>query len=400
MLWKVMMGAGILVMLSMSLVADDTAAPERPKIGIALEGGGALGLGHIGVLEWLEANHIPIDYIAGTSMGGLVGGLYATGKSTAEIRTLIRNVDWDDVLRGQIPYQDLSFRRKEDSRAYPNYIELGLKHGLDVPGGLNSGQQVKYILDRAALPYAGLKSFDDLPIPFRCVATEMKSGTSHVFKDGSLPDALRSTMSLPGIFEPVRTHDGKIYADGGLLNNLPVDVVKAMGADIVIAVYLATAPFDPKKSPSMFTMLGQSMTVMIAANERRNMEAADILITVNLTGYTALDYAAGDKIADLGVEGAEKKRRILLTMAVNEPTWLQYRAQKQARRIVTVQTPQFVTFEGASPKLSQALEASLQPYVRKEAGQLELSLARITGMGRFSSLSYQMSIRAEETAWL
>ena len=175
-----MTGTGILVMLATSsfAIASDSVVGKRPKIGIALEGGGALGLAHIGVLEWLETNHIPIDYIAGTSMGGLVGGLYATGKSTAEIRTLIRDVDWDDVLRGQIPYQDLAFRRKQDSRAYPNYIELGLKHGVEMPSGLNSGQQVKPILDRAALPYSGLKSFDDLPIPFRCVATEMKSGTA------------------------------------------------------------------------------------------------------------------------------------------------------------------------------------------------------------------------------
>jgi NTE family protein len=391
--WKIMAIAGVLALsMSATAVAADAIVAKRPKIGLALEGGGALGLGHIGVLEWLEANHIPIDYIAGTSMGGLVAGLYATGKSTAEIRTLIRNVDWDDVLRGQVPYKDLSFRRKEDSRAYPNYIELGLKSGLEVPGGLNSGQQVKYILDRAALPYAGLKSFDDLPIPFRCVATEMKSGTAHVFKDGSLPDALRSTMSLPGIFIPVKTEDGKIYADGGLLDNLPVDVVKSMGADIVIAVYLATAPFDPKQTPSMFTMLGQSLSVMISANERRNIEMADILVTVNLAGYTSLDYNAGDKIADLGVLGAEKKRRMLTTLAVDEPTWAQYRARKQQRRLETVPVPQFVTVEGAGSKLDHALQASLEPFVGEplDTGSLEQSLTRITGMGRFSSLSYQL----------
>ncbi len=391
--WKMKTAAGILMMLSLTsfAMAADSVGGKRPKIGVALEGGGALGLGHVGVLEWFEANHIPIDYIAGTSMGGLVGGLYATGKSPAEIRTLMRNVNWDDVLRGQIPYQDLSFRRKEDSRAYPNYVEMGLKHGLQPPGGLNSGQQVKYILDRAALPYAGLKSFDDLPIPFRCVATEMKSGTSHVFKDGSLPDALRSTMSLPGIFMPVMA-DGKIYADGGLLDNLPVDVVKAMGADIVIAVYLATEPFDPKESPSMFTMLGQTISVMIAANERRNIEAADILITVNLAGYTSLDYDSGDKIADLGVQGAEKKRRMLSTLSVDEPTWQQYIAQKQQRRILTIPTPQFVTVKGATPKLDEEIEASLQPLVGEpvDTTEIERRLTRITGMGRFAALSYQM----------
>ena len=185
-------------------LAQQASAVKRPKIGVAFEGGGALGLGHVGVLEWMEKNHIPVDYIAGTSMGGLVGGLYATGNSPAEIRTLMREIDWDEVLRGQIPFEDLAYRRKEDKRAYPNNIELGLRDKeVSMAGGLNSGQQVRFILDRAALPYSILKSFDDLPIPFRCVATDMGTGTAHVFKDGSLSDALRATMSLPAIFTPV-----------------------------------------------------------------------------------------------------------------------------------------------------------------------------------------------------
>lgn len=147
------------------IVSAQQQTSKRPQIGIAFEGGGALGLGHIKVLEWLEANHMPID--------------------------------WDEVLRGQIAYKELAFRRKPDSRAYPKYIELGLKNALPLPGGINSGQQVKYILYRAARPYLNIKSFDDLPIPFRCLATEMVSGTAHVCKDGSHSEALRATMSLP-----------------------------------------------------------------------------------------------------------------------------------------------------------------------------------------------------------
>lgn len=366
---------------------------KRPKIGVAFEGGGALGLGHIGVLEWLEANHIPVDYVAGTSMGGLVGGLYASGKDTKEIRSLIRAIDWDDVLRGQIEYKDLAFRRKQDSRAYPNYIEFGLKNGLSLPGGINSGQQVKYILDRAALPYSNIKSFDELPIPFRCVATEMVSGKAYVFKDGSLSEALRATMSLPAIFAPVQTPDGKLFTDGGLMNNLPVDVVKAMGADIIIAIYLAVEPFDPKKSTSLFTMLGQSITVMIAANERRNMEMADVLVTVDLAGYSALDYKAGDKIADKGVEGAEKKRLMLTNLSVDEQTWQDYIADRKKRTITTVPAPQFVSVTGSTPELNSSLEESLNGFVGKElkTADLEHKLTQITGQGRFSTLSYQLT---------
>jgi len=191
----------------------------RPKIGVALQGGGAKGLAHIGVLQWLEDHHIPIDYVAGTSMGGLVGGLYATGHSPAEIQRIVNTVDWNSVLSGAIPYRDLAFRRKEDLRAFPNGMELGLKQGLQPPGGLNSGQSVRFIIDRNVLPYSDGRSFDQLPIPFRCVATDLVSGKPVVFQNGSLSDALRATMSIPGVFSPVK-QDGKILADGGLLDNL------------------------------------------------------------------------------------------------------------------------------------------------------------------------------------
>src|SRR5262249_36220185 len=156
-------------------------ASARPKIGVALEGGGAKGLAHITVLQWLEDNHIPVDFIAGTSMGGLIAGFYATGYRPKEIENIIDQIDWGAVLSGAIPYRDLSFRRKEDLRAYPNSLELGLRDGLSLPSGLNSGQSVRVLFDRYMLPYSGLKSFDDLPIPFRCVATNLVSGKEKVF---------------------------------------------------------------------------------------------------------------------------------------------------------------------------------------------------------------------------
>src|SRR5437879_2670758 len=159
---------------------------KRASIGLVLEGGGALGLAHVGVLLWFEEHHIPVDYVAGTSMGGLVGGLYATGMSGEEINSFLKNVNWNRSLRNELPYQARSFRRKEDKRDYPNDLEFGLKHGINFPSGFNSGQQVGLILDRIALPYSDLKSFDDLPTPFRCVATDLVSGKAVVFQDGPL----------------------------------------------------------------------------------------------------------------------------------------------------------------------------------------------------------------------
>src|SRR5262249_43024981 len=144
--------------------------PLRPKIGIALEGGGALGLAHIGVIEWFEEHHIPVDYVAGTSMGGLVGGLYATGKSPKELQAIVEAQNWNLIIGGKTPYEDLSFRRKEDARDYPTFLQLGLKKGVSLPAGLNAGHQISLLIDRETLAYGSLKSFDDLPIPYRCVA--------------------------------------------------------------------------------------------------------------------------------------------------------------------------------------------------------------------------------------
>src|SRR5438105_7956597 len=164
--------------------ATKTPQRHRPTIGVALEGGGAMGLAHIGVLRWFEEHHIPVDYVAGTSMGGLVGGLYATGMSGEEINSFLKNVNWNRSLRNELPYQARSFRRKEDKRDYPNDLEFGLKRGINFPSGFHSGQQVGLILDRIALPYSNVRTFDDLPTPFRCVATDLVSGKAVVFHDG------------------------------------------------------------------------------------------------------------------------------------------------------------------------------------------------------------------------
>ena len=140
---------------------------ERPKIGLALSGGGARGFAHIGVLQWFEEHRIPVDYIAGTSMGGLVGGLYAIGESPAELRELVGGLDWDTLLRGYPSFQQLSYRRKEDRIYIPGPITLGLRRGVRLPAGMNSGMQIGLVFDRLALPYDNVGSFDRLPIPFR-----------------------------------------------------------------------------------------------------------------------------------------------------------------------------------------------------------------------------------------
>jgi len=195
--------------------ASETPPKKRPGIGVALEGGGALGLAHIGVLQWFEEHHIPVDYVAGTSMGGLVGGFYASGMSPAEVKKLIEGVDWNEELSDATPFEDLSYRRKEDQRAYPNAFVLGLKNGILLPSGLNSGHQIGLLIDRITMPYYKLESFDALPTPFRCVATDLVSGKEVVFQPGSLAEALRATMSIPGAFTPGFDFVGASVGDTG-----------------------------------------------------------------------------------------------------------------------------------------------------------------------------------------
>src|ERR1700733_8318225 len=328
---------------------------RRPKLGLVLEGGGALGLAHIGVITWMEEHRIPVSYVAGTSMGGLVGGIYATGRSPAEVKELIDGIDWDQVLSGVTPFRDLSFRRKEDAHEVPSSLEFGLRGGLRFPSGFNTGQEVNLVLDRVALPYSELSSFNDLPIPFACVATDLVSGKPHVFRAGPLSLALRSTMSLPGIFTPVRSGK-RLYVDGFLLNNLPIDVAKEMGADVTVGIHLETAPLDPKTDLSSFGVLGQSISVMSAVNVLRSMEQADILLTVPLLKYSTLDYNKADAIIKIGYDAAAAKASVLSAFSVSEAEWEEYIAVRNSRR-KTAPTPQFVEVAGAtSPEMAKAME--------------------------------------------
>jgi NTE family protein len=385
-----------------ALEAPPAAAKPRPRIGVALEGGGALGLAHIGVLKWFEEHHIPVDYIAGTSMGGLVGGFYAAGVSPAELRKLIEELDWDTILADRTPYQDLAFRRKEDQRAYPNALIFGLRNGLSIPAGFNTGHQIGLLIDRETLPYHGLQSFDELPVPFRCVATELVSGKPFVFKDGSLAEALRATMSIPGVFAPI--HDNQqVYVDGGLLNNLPTDVVRQMGADIVIAVHLETAPVAAKDIQSLFNVLQQSMRVVIAENELRSLALADAIISVNLGEHNMLDYKKNEEIMQKGYEATGDKSRMLSSLALDDAAWQEYLRKREARkRAAAPVLPQFIQVRGTSAEAGADIQRYLAPFTGQplDTAKLDHALTRLTGLGRYDALGYQVTEQSGEQGLL
>ena len=285
----VALSGGIGCSLSASAQGQPESPARRMRVGVALEGGGALGLAHIGVLRWFEQHHIPIDYISGNSMGGLVGGLYATGQSPDQIEKLVKKMDWPVYLEGATPFEDLSFRRKEDARAVQSSLAIGFKKGAALPSGMNAGNQISLLLDRETLAYSDVKSFDDLPTPFRCVATNLVTGKAHVFSSGPIGTAMRSTMSLPGIFAPVA--DGpNLYVDGELVDNLPTDLVRDMGPDVVIAIHLEVSPTTAADLKTLFGTLGRSLQISSANSEVRGMAAADIVVKVDVQKFTALDF--------------------------------------------------------------------------------------------------------------
>jgi NTE family protein len=374
---------------------------ERPKIGLALSGGGARGFAHIGVLQWFEEHRIPVDYIAGTSMGGLVGGLYAIGKSPAELRELVGGLDWDTLLRGYPSFQQLSYRRKEDRLYIPGLTTLGLRRGIRLPAGMNAGMEVGLVFDRLALPYDNVGSFDQLPIPFRCVATDLVAAEAVVLKEGSLSRSLRATMSIPALFTPVEIA-GKTLADGGVLNNVPTDIVKEMGAEVVIAVDIGTPLGDKESLNGLFGVLNQTSGVASMESIRRNLRLADLLISPDLEKYTLLDFKASAAIADLGYKGAEQKARLLQSFSLTEPEWQEHLARRRAHVLTEVPVPTFVKIEGSDSSSTEVLTAGLANVLRKpiDPQALGSELTKVWGAGRFEALNYAWVRENEKTGLL
>lgn len=370
---------------------QDPKTVKRPKVGLVLAGGGAVGLAHVGVIRWLEEHRIPVDYVAGTSMGGLVGGVYATGHNARQIAEFVDAIDWPAALRINTPFQDLSFRRKEDRRLFPSAIEVGLRGGFKLPMGLSPGHGVGLVISRASAPYAEMKSFDELPIPFRCVAVDLVSGREVVFSGGPLFDALRATMSIPGVFAPLRL-GGQVLVDGGILNNLPIDVARKMGADVIIAVGI-DAPTANSAYDNLLAVVRRSLGIMVSANEIRNkasLRKADVLLLPDLTGYSAGSYERGQEIVVRGYEEAERKAHFLKTLAVDEATWAALMAARESRRRPEWIQPKFVDIEGMVLGENQYPARDLHdelimPFDRR---RFEDALTGLTGQGRYKSADY------------
>ncbi|MGC9365091.1 MAG: patatin-like phospholipase family protein [Fidelibacterota bacterium] len=276
------------LMVACLLFFNRAIAAERPKIGLVLSGGGAMGFAHIGVLKMLDSLQIPVDYIAGTSMGGIAGALYAIGYTGREIEQIANSVDWQRTFTDRAPREMLPYFQKQDAEKYQ--FELGIKDFLPLgPGGVIVGQNIMLLLSRLVFDYADVNDFDSLQIPFRCVAVDLITGNEVVLGEGSLAKAMRATMAVPSIFSPVEWGDS-LLVDGGLLNNLPVDVARGMGAGVVIASIVGNPNKEVQEIRSTIDVLTQSFNILRDKTMKRNMEDADVLIDTKLIGLGAADF--------------------------------------------------------------------------------------------------------------
>ncbi|HMN45501.1 MAG TPA: patatin-like phospholipase family protein [Povalibacter sp.] len=342
--------AGLLTSLCFSTAATSqgTAAHERPRVALVLAGGGAKGGAHVGVLKVLEEQRVPIDCIAGTSMGALIGGGYASGIPAAEIEKFLIDVDWKKVVGSQGRRQFEPIEQKRAGATYSNDFEFGLTgEGLQAPGGLIDTNNVEDLL-RVYVAQARLETdFDRLPIPYRAVATDMVSSRMIVLREGDLATAMRASMAIPGAFAPVLMN-GMVLSDGGLVRNIPIDVARELCGDVVIVVNLVEPAADPKKLHSAVQLLSRTMDVMIIANEELQLQSlrdSDIRIDVEMGSIGTADFERVPETVPLGEAAARKMSAALSRFALPEQEYLAWRTAVTASQHFEVKLAD-VRFEG------------------------------------------------------
>lgn len=386
---------------------DGGGAAQRPRIGLALSGGGARGFAHVGVLRALESLRIPVDCVAGTSAGSAVGAAYALGYTPDEIEAKLKAADWDgDMFNDQPGRAELPFRAKERMSSAPIGVTLGIgDDGLKTSAGVFAGQKVELFLHRMLGYSAELDSFDQLPLPFRAIATDLASGQMVVQDRGSLVHAVRASMAVPSAFAPVRV-GGRMLVDGGLTQNLPVQAVREACADAVIAVNIGSPLLAPSELTNVFSIALQIISILMERNVAESVAALrphDVLITPVLEGVSAVDFAKGTDGIPGGEAATLAARSALAKWAVSEDEYLSWQAARQARRLrppdidrVEVAPTKFV----APTYFALARTRSERPGALDHEG-LDRRIREWNGSGDFTSIAYSVRRRPDGyTLWI
>lgn len=324
----------IVASLFLCVLLTPLCAAERPKIGLVLSGGGAKGAAHVGVLKILEEHHIPVDYIAGTSIGAYVAGMYALGYSASEVETIMMGVDWDSGYSDTIPRNVLSYRDKQLRDRYNIPLNIGYTEGeVRAPSGLLRGQTMSQLLRQSTDLVQQFGDFDALAIPYRAVATDLETSLPVVIDHGSLVKAMQASATVPGALQPTQI-DGKLLVDGGIANNMPVDVVKAMGADIVIAVDIGSPLVTKDKLDSTIAVLDQLSNFLTNASTEKQKQLLtdnDVLIRPAIDALSTTDFTIMPLALTLGKEAATSQLVKLQKMSVSEEQYAAYVESKRAK---------------------------------------------------------------------
>lgn len=321
--------AAVLLVMAVAPCLWAEALPEkgtRPRIGLVLSGGGARGAAHVGVIEVLEELHVPVDFIVGTSMGSIVGGIYATGTPAGEIERLTTQLDWRGIFTDSIPREKMFYRQKADRENYLFGIKVDPDKGLVIPSGLVSEKKLNLVL--RSLTLGAGDDFSRFPIPFCAVATDIETGEMVELKKGDLARCLSASMAIPALFRPVEI-DGRLLVDGGVARNMPVDVVREMGADVVIAINIGTPLSTRDKLGNFLSITDQTTGFLTNRNvveQIRTLKAGDILITPDLKDITTASFTRMGEAVQIGRDAARAASKDLSRYALSES---EYRALRQ-----------------------------------------------------------------------
>jgi NTE family protein len=389
----------VVLLVLLATIAPVLAQEARPRVGLVLSGGGARGLSHVGVLKVLEAERIPVDAIAGTSMGAIVGGLYATGMGAAELETAVRAIDWDGIFARRVDRQHLSQRRKEEDFDISPLIEFGLRDGeLRAPVGAASSRGLETLLRRYTLPVRQVERFDGLPIPFRAVATDLESGAPVVLDRGDLALALRSSMSVPGVFAPIEV-EGRILGDGGLVNNVPIDVARAMGVDVVIVVNIGTPVAGRETLGSVVGVTAQMINILTEQNVQRSLATLgprDVLVAPSLGALTSADFAKAAEAIAAGEAGARAVLGRLQALAVSPQAYAEWREAHPRLRRPRARID-FVEFDGSTVTNPARFAAQFetQPGTDFDVGRAERDARTLAAGGDYLRADYRLVRRGD-----
>ncbi|MES2959000.1 MAG: patatin-like phospholipase family protein [Pseudomonadota bacterium] len=411
--------------LALQLLADPataqpTAATEptptvRPRIALVLSGGGARGFAHVGVLRALKDMRVPIDLVAGVSMGAVVGGAYAAGRSVEEMEQFVRETAWSDIVADRPPRDDLSFRRRADDLLLPSRIEFGLDgSGVSLPLSAAGNASLEAALTRLLPIGTGELPVNRLALPFRSVASDLLSGEAVELNDTPLFMSIRASLAVPGVFAPVRLNN-RLVADGGLVRNLPVDVAKAMGADVIIAVNVGTPLSGESELASALGVARQMMLILTEQNVRRSLKELgprDVLIAPELGGFTFLDFSRGELAMQAGEQAARKMATRLEALAVSPEKYAAWEgARTQASAVRDVALPLAgVEVRATAHASSEALSAltGLRAGDAVTLSQIHQRASRLIGRGEFERVEVdavdvagqrQVTLKPVEADW-